>query len=467
VRCTSLVLNGTDAAIAPVPRLVEVYSESTVTRHTKIRFGDANINVILCLLAKSLNFTCQLKVIALSPYTVRESLRGSPTPFPRKYRLAIVENWYDQQHGQSLELSAKAQLGRQASKVLVVIRVTMAIFPYLTILGSYGQLTYPGIEFIGLTIIAVQCLLMIASLGRVSLITPNKVVGFDLIASGLVLLICTIGAGSVGRHHALDGLLPYLLAVSGLVGASYRRSKTTVVLLAVLVIAWQFVPLGHDLVARLSDVFGLIFWGGLGAFVTTALDRMATQVDAQHDQAVAMERREVESWVHDDLINLVGRVARSEPLSLADRARAARLEISARLRIADVRVIAPGVEGLLEAATIAAEESGVKLVVETAVTSVPQAPHVLQTMALAIPCLIDNAKRHGNADRVRLALFADSERIVLTLSDRGDGYDLATAIWGAHTRSAVFDAMESVEGSAIPQTPPDGIGSIWRLQWPK
>lgn len=362
--------------------------------------------------------------------------------------------------------AARLQTEHQINFVMVVIRVAMGVFPFLTILPSYDRFRTPWAELVGLGIVLGQCLLLVVWLRRGGSTRRTVVVRADLLATALAVLVCTLGAGTAARQVDLNGLLPYLLALAGVYASSQGPTLESLVVLAALVVGWQFVPVGHDLVPRLSDIFGLVFWGALGCFVTVALRRMAGRVDAQHEHFVELERREVERWLHDDLINIVGRVARGEELSAADRARAARLEVGARLRIADVRVVAPGVEGLLEAAAVAAEQTGVGLIVETSVTAVPDCPSVLRALSLALPCLIDNAKRHGGAERIRLALLANRERLVLTLSHQGHGYDPQAVAWSPHTRRTVFEALADVGAIAIPERPLDDVGGRWRLQWP-
>jgi len=381
----------------------------------------------------------------------------------------MLKNWYARRlklADRSHEDSAIEQLNRQITEVLVGIRIAMAVFPFLTILGNYGILAHPLIAIFGLGAIAIQCAALVFATSRAQGLRQRPLAWVDLGWTGLVLVLCAVGAGAMARHHALDGLLPYLLALASLLGNRFRLTWFGATALLALVIGWELTPLGHTIVAQLSDVFGMVFWYGIGIVVTLALLRLANRVDEQRERAVLTERNEVERWLHDHLINIVGRVARGEVISAADRQRAGRLEVRARLRIADVRVIAPSIEGLLDTATMAAEEAGVSLIVDTSVTAVPDRPDVLRAVSLAVSCLIDNAARHGACDRVRLAVLASADRIAVTLSDRGKGYDVAATEWSPHTRRVVFEALEGLGASATPEFPPDGIGARWKLQWP-
>jgi signal transduction histidine kinase len=380
----------------------------------------------------------------------------------------MLKNWYvarmDRSDGE--ELSAAVQLDRQVIEVLVGVRICMTAFVLLSVIGSYGKLSQPSLVLLGLAAIVAQCALLVRSIGRVDHLRMRLYTLFDLAGTGIILVLFVFGAGSSGRHAALNGLLPYLLAQAGLLGSRLRGSWTGLASLAALVVAWVFVPLGHTLPAELSDLFGLVFWYVIGSLVTIVLVRLAQRVDDEREQAVIAERNEVERWLHDDLINIVGRVARAEPLTDADRSRAGRLEVRARLRIADVRVIAPSIEGLLDAAALAAETAGLTLLTDTSVTGDPHRPDVMRAVSLALSCLIGNAGRHASCDRVRVAVLADAGRLVVTLADRGSGYDPSSVNWSPNTKRMVFDAMAQLGGSAIPQPPLDGVGSQWRLQWP-
>lgn len=203
---------------------------------------------------------------------------------------------------------------------------------------------------------------------------------------------------------------------------------------------------------------------------------------AEHARGVLAERERLAAEIHDTLAQgFLSIVALSQAARDGQtHERLGLIEATARANLAEARAIVaahsppdlaasqPGARLLsalerLAARTTATDGTAVDLDLPTALPPLP--PEVEVVLLRAAQEGLGNARRHGAATRVALALAVDAEGVELTVTDDGTG--LAAAPTGTGYGLAAMAARATqVGGSAALEAGSGGAGCVLRVRVP-
>ncbi|MEH3077117.1 MAG: histidine kinase [Quadrisphaera sp.] len=203
---------------------------------------------------------------------------------------------------------------------------------------------------------------------------------------------------------------------------------------------------------------------------------------AEHARGVLAERERLAAEIHDTLAQgFLSIVALSQAARDGQtHERLGLIEATARANLAEARAIVaahsppdlaasrPGARLLsalerLAARTTATDGTTVDLDLPTALPPLP--PEVEVVLLRAAQEGLGNARRHGAATRVALALAVDAEGVELTVTDDGTG--LAAAPTGTGYGLAAMAARATqVGGSAVLEAGSGGAGCVLRVRVP-
>ncbi|TXR52735.1 sensor histidine kinase [Quadrisphaera setariae] len=203
---------------------------------------------------------------------------------------------------------------------------------------------------------------------------------------------------------------------------------------------------------------------------------------AEHARGVLAERERLAAEIHDTLAQgFLSIVALSQAARDGQtHERLGLIEATARANLAEARAIVaahsppdlaasqPGARLLsalerLAARTTATDGTTVDLDLPTALPPLP--PEVEVVLLRAAQEGLGNARRHGAATRVALALAVDAEGVELTVTDDGTG--LAAAPTGTGYGLAAMAARATqVGGSAVLEAGGGGAGCVLRVRVP-
>lgn len=380
---------------------------------------------------------------------------------------AIIEFLFRVERFVSFEPSGKGgsreDLEIWISRLLIVLRIAMVGFPAIALIGYWSHYAHPALVGTAVSIACVQGVVDMLLIRRGHHLGGRTLIPFELVVSISVAGLAYVGAGIVGRHHGLDGFLPYLMIVAGLAGAGYGLTLKSLVLTIILGLTWAAMPLGRGAIVW-NDEGGFLLWFLIGGLITTTLRVLAVQLDKATEQQLIAERKAEqvrhERWLHEDIIGILERLSENR-ISPADQRRARRLASQIRFgSFGDTRShgnMNAGVSDLI----VSAAERGVRLNVFPIINGDPPLP-VNEAILVILETLIGNVDRHAQVDSADLVIRSYLDECSAILSDAGVGFDPYSTEWSPHTKRVVADARAvGVKIGVRSGTE----GSRWELSW--
>ncbi|WP_267243433.1 sensor histidine kinase [Streptomyces sp. PR69] len=235
-----------------------------------------------------------------------------------------------------------------------------------------------------------------------------------------------------------------------------------------LVGAAMAVTAGHLNSVVSSAVLGWVFWWYLrrqGALLDAANEK-ARKAEAQ--RARYAERIAHHRALHDTVLATLTAIAGGRVDASAERVRSRCAREAAYLRrliqqSADADVY-PEAGAALEEAVRAAECLGLSVSAQYGeMPSVP--PDVAAEVAAAVTEALNNVLRHAGTGRAYLTAAGRDGQLVVTVVDRGKGFDPELVTGGLGLRSSVRERMRGIGGAAEVESVP-GEGTRVELSWP-
>ncbi|WP_026928325.1 sensor histidine kinase [Granulicoccus phenolivorans] len=206
-----------------------------------------------------------------------------------------------------------------------------------------------------------------------------------------------------------------------------------------------------EIALALTVVLGFDAVRAIGRTTQTALDEQSEAYAREaHSHAVAHQTKEVERFLHDEVIHSVRAVASqrlvNEPEQLRSLAALTRERLAQQGEHTD--------SGDLEARLAAVSgQVGIRISVVGEVSGLPD--DVAEAVALAAAEAVRNADRHSGAESVRVTITAKGAGVRVSVADSGHGFDTDRAVWGGLQHSIV-ERMEGVGGTATIRSGPRG-----------
>ncbi|MHB8190874.1 MAG: sensor histidine kinase [Ferrimicrobium sp.] len=349
------------------------------------------------------------------------------------------------------------------TRLLIAVRIAMVGFPLFALLAYWKRYSHPDIVAVAVSIAVIQGGVEVVMLRRGRRLGDRVLVPFDLVVSVIVAGIAFVGAGTNGRVHGLDGFIPYLMIIAGLVGVGYGLSWVALLITAIAGATWASLPLGRGAIIW-NDEGGFLLWFIAGALVAATLRLFATRLDQAvaariHAEKKATQARQ-ERWIHDDLLDMLGRLAEGTSLP-GDRRRAKRLLTQVRIGALDDNRDYVGLSGVLPDLVVGAHDLGITLELVHLLEGEPPV-QVTEALIALLETLVGNIARHTDVSSAELAVRATPKECYASLSDAGCGFDPYSTKWSTHTKRLMADAR-AIELSVKVQSGPDG--SCWELLW--
>lgn len=119
-----------------------------------------------------------------------------------------------------------------------------------------------------------------------------------------------------------------------------------------------------------------------------------------------------------------------------------------------------------ELARLIRDLSGLGLRVEVSCTNIPEVPdEVITAVAAAAREALNNVRKHAGVDAARVVAREDEGRLLVVVSDSGEGFDPGAPGSGTGLRRSIGERMIAAGGSAALDSAP-GEGTTVELRWP-
>lgn len=303
----------------------------------------------------------------------------------------------------------------------------------------------------------------------------------DVLVTGCVLPLCIWSWGGARDPASLGWAT--LLGNSACAAAAVTLDRLRVVAAVAPIMALHLV--GY----RLVDAGPAIYVGHLNSLASSAavawimwwylrrqgslLDAAnARALDAEHRKARYAERLEHHRALHDTVLATLTALAtgRAGPDSSTVRDRCAREAAYLRRLIQQTadETPSPEIGAALEEAVTSAESLGLK--VTTRYHCLPKLPpEAAAALAGAVQEALNNVLKHAGTGHAFLTVtggMQGHDSILITVVDRGPGFDAAWSSQGFGLRASVRDRMTAVGGRATVDAAP-GEGVRVELRWPQ
>lgn len=217
-----------------------------------------------------------------------------------------------------------------------------------------------------------------------------------------------------------------------------------------------------------SAVLARVFWW--------YLRRQGRQLDAATERALVAEARRARyaeriahhRALHDTVLATLTAIAsgRADAAAPEVRERCAR-EAAYLRRLVQQQAeddIAPGTAVAVEQAVRSAEGLGLR--VSAQYEGVPELPpHATAALGSAVTEALNNVLRHAGTGRAYVTVTGHGDGVLVTVVDRGTGFDPSTAHQGLGLRSSIGARMREAGGAAEVDGVP-GEGTRVELRWP-
>ena len=398
----------------------------------------------------------------------------------------------DRQHpapaGPSAGPSAGSLVGEVEGRLVgmaTLVRLGTSAFLYLPI-AKWDLLQRPWIAVAVALSGTVEALWFLAATRLAGGRLPRRTVVAD-VAFCVVLMVA--GSRAVRpdqRDVVMTELIPFALGSSAVVGTSTLTTRAGIAAVAGLMLAWvaSLVPVLPLKTA--SDLLGFVLWFVIGRAVSAGWRHLAEAADVAREQAdrawrelarlqrrtaarqrrrqLARHRETLHREVHDFLLPVVEHVAAERPVTPEVVSWAERTARRARLRLENAPGAGPNplVEQLSDAVT-AAEARGVRVETSLATRARPPA-HVVEAVVAAATEALTNVAKHAGVGVAVLAALDDGDGgLIVTVRDRGRGFDPRRVAAGGGL-AATFAAARS-HGVRIEVRSRPGAGSRVSIGW--
>lgn len=217
-------------------------------------------------------------------------------------------------------------------------------------------------------------------------------------------------------------------------------------------------------VATLMIGIAFVSFAYIAAVWWQRLAEMVVVVDA----SVARRRQafsdRLTSLLHDGVLSTLERVAAGQPLNDMSRSRVGILAQTIRSGLFNdttPRSTAHFINGLVEQCSL----HGAIPNIADFVDGDPPV-EVLQAFQTAASAVLANLD-HASVSEATIGIVGDRDKLHVTISDEGRGFDLSRVEWSPHTSRAVFDGLAALVPQAEVKVDSEpGRGATWQLRWP-
>jgi signal transduction histidine kinase len=309
--------------------------------------------------------------------------------------------------------------------------------------------------------------------------------------SAVVLLVLVLSHGGVSYFVAFAGsaaLGGVLLGVAAL--PVWAAQTVQAVVVGIVVVRQDDLPASLVPLIRAAPGVGIL--AGVGALLasrvlTAQMRRSVRLVQEAHREAAAQERARLARELHDSVAKTLRGMSlaalalpesmRRQPAlaeHLADviarGADAANQE--ARQLIDGLRLDSPDVDlGLMlrRLCQVWSDETGI--VATATVAPVEPSPQVRYELTRIVHEALTNVARHSDATRVSVVLTQRGERLVLTVRDNGQGFDVPTDVntlqLDGHAGLVGMMERARLVGGELAVTSDPGRGTVVRVRMPR
>jgi signal transduction histidine kinase len=347
--------------------------------------------------------------------------------------------------------------------------------------GLFSLVQRPGFDPVSWAVFAVAVVCSAAVFGGALLhgwFSP-RLVWLDLAVNGCALPFLLVARGGADSSPAALAWV-VLLGSSACATAAVafeRRMILGAVLLPVLAHVALYLALGADLSFLGGDLNSLassavlarVFWWYLRRQGRLLDDANARALVAETERARYAERLDHHRALHDTVLATLTAIAGGgiDANAVPVRERCAR-EAAYLRRLVQRGTEEPGrpeVGTALEQAVRSGESLGLRVTAQY--HRLPQVPpRVAAALADAVTEAFNNVARHAGTGHAYLTASGEGGRLLVTVVDRGPGFDPERVVPGLGLRSSVRDRLHEVGGQASVDSAP-GEGVRVELRWPQ
>ncbi|MFJ9662229.1 sensor histidine kinase [Streptomyces griseoflavus] len=300
----------------------------------------------------------------------------------------------------------------------------------------------------------------------------------DLMLVGCVLPFVVYAGGAdrpsdIGWSMLLGGSASAVCAVALRRGAAVAGAVTALVVTHIA----GYAMAGAEIAVIAAHLNALVSSAVLARVFWWYLRRQGRLLDAATEQAVAAEaararyaeRMAHHRALHDTVLATLTAIAsgRADAGTAAVRERCGREAAYLRRLVqqqAEDDGIAPGTAAAVEHAVRSVESLGLRVTAQYgAPAEIPA--HAAAALGSAVTEALNNVLRHAGTGRAYVTVTGSAGGVVVTVVDRGSGFDPLTVDKGMGLRSSIGERMHEAGGAAEVDSAP-GEGTCVALRWP-
>ncbi|MEV4558688.1 ATP-binding protein [Kitasatospora sp. NPDC049285] len=364
-------------------------------------------------------------------------------------------------------------------RMMRLIRVSTSAFMLLPLLG-WSQLRHPWLAAVAAAAAIAEAVWFDRRAARAKGPLEPAVV---LVDAGFCVLLMLAGSQAAVpelRNVVMTELVPFSLGSAAVVGVSRVNRPLGLLAVAALMGAWYAAVFPDVRLKLASDLLGFALWYLVGRRIavtwrdlaeqTSAInaeseDRLRTITEQRQAETEARHRDELHRAIHDLMLPVVHHVASGGAVGPAEERWALRTAVSARRWLEDPRYVrAQGLRAALAGVIEVFTDRGL-IITETLITRREPPPAVINALEGAVTEALNNVVRHAGERGQTVVLFAkaDEDGVVVTVQDRGVGFDRD----GVPSGGGLRRSLRSIEhyGGRVTVDSRPGRGTKVRWEW--